>query len=91
MSINLISEIWQVLKPSIEIGDSSEAAETLVTYMVDEEYSVEEIKKAFRGDRDIKKALSFYLETPDGGFSSSMDDLYEEGYGYGDDEYDSDY
>jgi hypothetical protein len=65
MSLALINEIWKVLKPNIETGDISSAAETLVNYLVDEAYSPTEIKQTFRLDSDIKGALTYYLETPD--------------------------
>jgi len=89
MSNNLstISEIWKVLKASIEAGDTTGAADILVNYMIDEEYSPVEIKKAFRGDSEIKEALSFFLETPDDALyvSASTDELYDELYDEDDD------
>lgn len=87
MSIALINEIWKVLKPSIEAGDTTGAADILVNYMIDEEYSPEEIKKGFRGDSEIKEALSFFLETPDDALymSASPDELYDDLYDEDDD------
>jgi hypothetical protein len=88
MSLSLINEIWKVLKPSIEVGDTSEAAETLVNYLVEEDYSPAEIKQIFRSDKDIKDAVSFYLEKPeDGLFFDHVEDPYEDEY-Y--DDYDDD-
>jgi hypothetical protein len=94
MSLSLINEIWKVLKPSIEVGDTNEAAETLVNYLVEEDFSAHEIKNAFRGDKDIKEALDFFLETPEDGLVHEDEpDLYEEdwsdNYEYYD--YDEDY
>lgn len=81
MSLQLINEIWKVLKPSIEVGDTDAAAETLVTYLVEEEYSPAEIKQVFRSDSEIKEAVSFYLEKPeDGLFFDRSEDPYEEEY-----------
>ena len=65
MSLSLINEVWKLLKPSIEAGDTDGAAETLVNYLVEEDYSAHEIKITFRGDKDIKDALDFFMETPD--------------------------
>jgi hypothetical protein len=63
------------LKPSIEAGDTDGAAETLVNYLVEEEVATaHEIKSAFRGDKDIKDALDFYLETPEDGHYHESDD-----------------
>lgn len=86
MSIGLIGEVWKLLKSSIEAGDIDGAAETLVNYLVEEDYSAHEIKNTFRGDKDIKEALDFYLETPEDGLYHQDDDdedLYDD-YGYDD-------
>jgi hypothetical protein len=81
MSIGLIGEVWKLLRSSIEAGDVDGAAETLVNYLVEEDYSAIEIKNTFRGDKDIKDALDFYLETPDSGLVHEYeDDLDEEDY-----------
>ena len=75
MSISLINEVWKLLKPSIEAGDTDGAAETLVNYLVEEEVATaHEIKSAFRGDKDIKEALDLYLETPEDGHYHESDD-----------------
>ena len=83
MSIGLIGEVWKLLKPSIETGDIREAAESLVNFLVEEDYaSTHEIKNAFRGDKEIKVALDYYLETPEDGLYHDDDynDLYDEYY-----------
>jgi hypothetical protein len=75
MSIGLIGEVWRLLKSNIEAGDVDGAAETLVNYLVEEDYSTTEIKSTFRGDRDIKDALDFFMETPeDGLYHETKDD-----------------
>lgn len=87
MSIGLIGEVWKLLKSNIEAGDVDGAAETLVNYLVEEDYSAHEIKNTFRGDKDIKDALDFYLETPEDGLVHEYDDdLDDEDYDYYDDE-----
>lgn len=92
MSIGLISEIWKLLKSNIETGDVDGAAETLVNYLVEEDFSAHEIKSAFLGDKEIKEALDFYLDTPDSGLyhEEEVDDYYDDYY-YNDDEDDDDY
>jgi hypothetical protein len=93
MSIGLIGEVWKLLKSNIEAGDVDGAAETLVNYLVEEDYSAHEIKNTFRGDKEIKTALDFYLETPEDGLVHEYeDDLYEDDWNddydyYGDDDY----
>jgi hypothetical protein len=91
MSLNLISEVWKLLKSSVEAGDVDGAAETLVNYLVEEDYSALEIKNAFRGDKDIKEALDFYLETPEDGLVHEHDDdIYDEDWSDNYDYYDYD-
>ena len=67
MSVGLIHEVWKILRPSIETGDPDGAAEILINYLIEEDYSTTEIKNAFRGDSYIKGALEFYLESPEDG------------------------
>lgn len=87
MSLSLANDVWKVLKSSIEAGDIAGAAEMLVNYLVDEDYSPNEIKQAFRGDVDIKGALEYFLESPsDGIYHEIEEDEYDE-----DDDYDESY
>ena len=89
MSIGLIGEVWKLLKSNIEAGDIDGAAETLVNYLVEEDYSAHEIKNAFRGDKEINEALDFYLDTPDAGLyheEEEVEDYYDDDY-YDDDPY----
>lgn len=91
MSIGLIGEVWKLLRSSIEAGDVDGAAETLVNYLVEEDYSAHEIKNTFRGDKDIKDALDFYLETPEDGLVHEYeDDLDEDDWNDDFDYYDDD-
>ena len=74
MSLHLINEIWKLLKPNIEAGDTGGAAETLVNYLVEEDFSPAEIKQMFRGDKEMKNAIDFYLETPEDGLYHDYDE-----------------
>lgn len=93
MSLTVISEIWKIIKPSIEVGDSSAAAELLVNYLVDHDYDREEIKTLFKRDSDVQEALSFYLEKPEDSlkaleeYDDDIDDYYDED----DDDYNNEY
>ena len=85
MSLSLINEIWRLLKPSIETGDVDNAAESLVNFLVEEDYATtQEIKTSFRSDKEIKQALDYYLETPEDGhyhaeeYNELFDDYYNE-------------
>jgi hypothetical protein len=65
MSLSLINEIWNLLEPSLEVGDPQGAAETLVNHLIEEGYSSKEIKAAIRNGH-IRSALTYYLESPEG-------------------------
>jgi hypothetical protein len=95
MSLLLINEIWKLLHPSIEAGDTYGAAENLVNYLIEEDFSPSEISHMFRNDKDMKKAVSFFMETPDDGlyhktevFPEDDDDEY---YSFNDDDDDYNY
>ena len=62
MSVELASEIWTEVKRHINSVDRAEAAETMVSVLIDNDVSAEEIKSAFKGDAEIKRALSDYLK-----------------------------
>jgi hypothetical protein len=90
MSLTLIKDIWKVLKPCIETGDTEGAAELLVNYLVEEDYSPAEIKQMFRGDSAIKEAVDYYLEKPEDGLYVEATDLDYEELDF-DHDYDDDY
>lgn len=62
MPLDLASEIWSELKRHISTVDRTEAAEAVVNVMIDNGYDSAEIRDAFKGDSDIKRILSAYLE-----------------------------
>ena len=62
MSVDLSREIYNELKRFINVVDRDEAAETLVTVLIDNDISADDIKDAFKGEADIKRALTSYLK-----------------------------
>lgn len=62
MDHNLVSIIWGELKRYINTVDRTEAAENLVGILIDNDVDAEDIRQAFVGDKDIKKALANYLD-----------------------------
>ena len=56
------SEIWSELKRYVNTVDRAEAAETIVSILIDHDSDVEDIRDAFKGDSDIKRALTVYLD-----------------------------
>ncbi len=79
MSVEIASEIWTEVKRYINSVDRNEAAETVVSILIDNDVDAEDIKTIFKGDGDIKRALADYLK--------EEEELEEEE----EDDYDDDY
>jgi hypothetical protein len=62
MSIELSKEIWDELKRYVNTVDRNEAAETLVSVLIDNDVSADDIKSVFKSDGDVKRALASYLK-----------------------------
>ena len=62
MLVNLANEVWQELKRYVNGLDRAEAAEALVSVLIDNDVSAEEIKVAFKSDSEVKQALKQYLD-----------------------------
>lgn len=62
MSETIASEIWGELKRFVNTVDRAEAAETVVQILMDNDSDVDDIRDAFKGDSDIKRALTAYLD-----------------------------
>ena len=62
MSEAIASEIWGELKRFVNTVDRDEAAETVIQILMDNDSDVEDIRDAFKGDSDIKRALTAYLD-----------------------------
>ena len=61
MSLDTIAEVWEALREHIDLSERNDAADTLVNFLIDNNYEIEEIKDAFK-DKDITKALKGYAE-----------------------------
>ena len=72
MSVELSKEIWDELKRYVNPQDRSEAAETLVSVLIDNDVFADEIKLTFKSDGEVKKALASYLK------DHEEDDDYDE-------------
>jgi hypothetical protein len=62
MSVELSKEIWDELKRYVNPQDRDEAAETLVSVLVDNDADADEIKSVFKTDNEVKRALTSYLK-----------------------------
>ena len=72
MSLNFVAEVWEALRSHIDFNERSDAADTLVNLLIDNNYETDEIKDAFRGDKEMLSALKGYAEQND------VEDDYEE-------------
>ena len=62
MSVELSKEIWNELKRYVNTVDRDEAAETLVSVLIDNDADADEIKTVFKSDSEVKRALVSYLK-----------------------------
>jgi hypothetical protein len=62
MSAELSKEIWNELKRYVNPQDRNEAAETLVSVLIDNDVAADEIKETFKSDTEVKRALTSYVK-----------------------------
>ena len=74
MSLDVISEVWDALREHIDLSERDDAADTLVNFLIDNNYEIDDIKDAFK-DKDITKALKGYADEH---FPEEDDDYDEE-------------
>lgn len=77
---DIASVIWDELKRYINTVDRAEAAEIMIGILVDNDVAVEDIKSAFKGDSDIKRALSEYMEDGEEQPEEEDEDAYDDDY-----------
>jgi hypothetical protein len=83
MAVNLANEVWQEIKRYVNGMDRAEAAEALVSVLIDNDISAEEIKSAFKSDSEVKQALKQYLDDhADDEEDEDYDDYEEEDEDY---------
>ena len=76
MSVALAKEIWDELRRYVNPQDRSDAAETLVSVLIDNDTAADEIKEVFKTDSEIKRALVSYLKDHED--VDEQDDDYDE-------------
>jgi hypothetical protein len=80
MSVELSKEIWNELKRYVNTVDRDEAAETLVSVLIDNDADADEIKTVFKSDSEVKKALTSYLKDHEEEEDDDDDDYEDEDY-----------
>jgi hypothetical protein len=78
-AVAVASELWSELKRYVNTVDRNEATETIVAILIDNDCDVDDIKNAFKGDSDIKRALAVYLDN-DKSFEDEDEETDEEDY-----------
>jgi hypothetical protein len=82
MPIAITKEIWDELKRYVNTVDRADAAETLVSVLIDNDLDADEIKETFKSDSEVKRALTSYLKDHEEEDEEEDDENWEE-----DDEY----
>jgi hypothetical protein len=78
MNLNFITEVWDAITQHMSASDRPDAADSLVNLLIDNDYEAEDIKEAFRGNREVLTALKEYADSVE----------IEEDYDEDDDDYD---
>lgn len=87
MSVDLAYDLWNELKRFIGGADRAEAADSMVNLLIDNDIDADEIRSAFKGDTEVKRAIEVYLDD-----RADDDESYDEDYDDSDDDYeDEDY
>ena len=80
MSVELSKEIWNELKRYVNPQDRDEAAETLVSVLIDNDADADEIKTVFKSDSEVKRALASYLKDHEDEIDEDDEDDEDEDY-----------
>ena len=78
MSVELSKEIWNELKRYVNTVDRDEAAETLVSVLIDNDMDADEIKSTFKSDAEVKRALAHYLKDHEEEYEEDEEDFDDE-------------
>ena len=65
MKLDFVAEVWDALRTHIDFNDRSDAADSLVNLLIDNNYEAEDIKDAFKGDKEMLTALKENLAHQD--------------------------
>ena len=57
MNLDFVAEVWDALRSHIDFNDRTDAADSLVNLLIDNNYEAEDIKDAFKGDKEMLTAL----------------------------------
>ncbi len=72
MNLDFVAEVWDALRSHIDFNDRTDAADSLVNLLIDNNYEAEDIKDAFKWDKEMLTALKENLAHQD------TEELYED-------------
>jgi len=78
MSVELAKEIWTELKRYVNPQDRNESAETLISVLIDNDVDADEIRDTFKGDSEVKRALTSYLKDHEEDEEDNEEEDYED-------------
>ena len=84
MSAELAKEIWTELRRYVNTVDRDEAAETLVSVLIDNDMAADDIREIFKSESDVKRALTSYLKDHADDEDEDDEDLHDEDDDYED-------
>jgi len=80
MSVDVAYDIWTEFRRFLSTPDRAEAADALVNVLIDNDYDAEDIRAAFKGDADVKRALQSYLDDAEQDPEEDSEDYDEDEY-----------
>ena len=80
MSVEVAHDLWNELRRFLSTPDRAEAADAVVAVLIDNDYDAEDIRQAFKGDKDIKQALESYIDDAEEDADEDLEDLDEDEY-----------
>ena len=80
MSVEVAHDLWNELRRFLSTPDRAEAADAVVAVLIDNDYDAEDIRQAFKGDKDIKQALESYIDDAEEDADEDLEDYDEDEY-----------
>ena len=65
MKLDFVAEVWDALRSHIDFNDRTDAADSLINLLIDNNYEAEDIKDAFKGEKEVITALKEYMAQQD--------------------------
>ena len=62
MSLDIISSVWSALVTHIDLNERKYAADTLVDFLIDNDFQPNEILEHFQGDSEMTHAIKGWVD-----------------------------